>query len=86
MKRGLLFTFLALAGILASLSGVVSPALSNSPNPVPQNYVFLPVIAKLPDIGETLDVSAGSFQMGCDSKHNGGYECEPNELPPHTVN
>ena len=30
-------------------------------------------------------VPAGTFQMGCDPAHNGGYHCDSNELPLHTV-
>ena len=30
-------------------------------------------------------VPAGTFQMGCDPAHNGGFECYSDELPLHTV-
>ena len=30
-------------------------------------------------------VPAGTFQMGCDPAHNGGYSCDSDELPLHTV-
>ena len=30
-------------------------------------------------------VPAGTFQMGCDPAHNGGYSCDSHELPLHTV-
>lgn len=35
--------------------------------------------------GERIYIPAGEFQMGCDSQHNGGYTCESDELPLHTV-
>ena len=30
-------------------------------------------------------IPAGEFQMGCHPDHNGGFDCEPDELPLHTV-
>jgi len=30
-------------------------------------------------------VLAGNFQMGCDPAHNGGFTCNNNELPLHTI-
>ena len=30
-------------------------------------------------------VPAGTFRMGCDPAHNGGYSCYSDELPLHTV-
>lgn len=35
--------------------------------------------------GEMVSIPAGTFQMGCDPTHNGGYDCDPDELPLHTV-
>jgi len=43
---------------------------ANNPSPMPGDMVLIP---------------AGAFQMGCDPAHNGGYACEPDELPLHTV-
>ena len=35
--------------------------------------------------GEMMTIPAGSFQMGCDPAHNGGYLCPFAKLPLHTV-
>ncbi len=68
--------------------------------PAQTGYFFIPVFRQvvLPpnavnqdftqtDIhpGDMVLVPAGTFQMGCDPAHNGGYSCYSDELPLHTV-
>jgi formylglycine-generating enzyme required for sulfatase activity/uncharacterized membrane protein YgdD (TMEM256/DUF423 family) len=47
------------------------------PNSTTQNFTRHP--------GLMVDVPAGTFQMGCDSSNNGGYVCDSDGLPLHTV-
>ena len=58
----------------------VQPVLSPSDG----RPVFLPFIVGSGLRGTVL-VPAGTFRMGCDPAHNGGYDCPSWELPLHTV-
>ena len=44
--------------------------------------VYLPLVLRA---SRRIYIPAGEFQMGCDSQHNGGYDCYSAELPLHTV-
>ena len=80
---------LALAAVLASLTGVVSSTSSNNPDPTTPTttpkHIFLPMIIKPPQIGEMVNVPAGAFQRGCDPAHNGGYSCYSYVLPLRSI-
>ncbi len=52
------------------------------------NTLYLPLISngEPPVTSSMVTIPAGSFQMGCDPNHNGGYSCySSDELPLHTV-
>jgi len=50
--------------------------------------VYLPVVTRNYegfDPGKMILIPAEEFQMGCDPAHNGGYSCDSDQLPLHTV-
>ncbi len=62
--------------VLASLSIPSTPTLME-----PTSTTASPVAA----FGEMVFIPEGEFPMGCDPNHNGGYGCDPDELPAHPV-
>ena len=75
----LLLAFAAVFALLAGLSDRASGFAQ-------ENHAFLPLIPRqwiTP--GEMVFIPAGEFQMGCDPDHNGGFLCNDDELPFHTV-
>ncbi len=54
--------------------------------PIPTATVVLPTNTPIvEEVEGMVFVSAGEFQMGCDPRHNAGFECESDELPLRTV-
>lgn len=53
-------------------------------DPGDHTLIFLPTVSRNYRSGMVF-IPAGKFQRGCDSAHNGGFPCDPKELPLHTV-
>jgi len=47
--------------------------------------IYLPLVKKGPNLADMVFIPAGEFQMGCDPAHNGGFFCDIQENPLHTV-
>jgi formylglycine-generating enzyme required for sulfatase activity len=81
-------------GILIILATVVMACSIGSGLPQPGNISIKKIIEEtqidnpatiFPITGEMVLIPAGTFQMGCDPEHNGGKECDFEELPLHMV-
>ena len=60
---------------------IPTPTLEQVPTHTAEPVTSYPIASP----GDRVLIPAGEFQMGCDPDHNGGYPCESNELPLHTV-
>ena len=88
MPHKLFFTvsFLLLLTLLLPSSVTTAETGPNATAGVPYQ-TYLPLVYNQYSllIGHQVYIPAGTFQMGCDPLHNGGYSCFADELPLHTV-
>jgi formylglycine-generating enzyme required for sulfatase activity len=80
-----LFTLLSMLVVFSMIvpaGGIFALAQSED-----TNYIYLPLVQKdaITTPPGKVYIPAGTFQMGCDPLHNGGYSCDSDELPLHTV-
>jgi eukaryotic-like serine/threonine-protein kinase len=85
----LLITILvALGTVFSSASGHAGVNWGREPDPsltvLADGDIYLPLVMVSTDFSMIL-IPAGTFEMGCDPAHSGGYGCSPEELPLHTV-
>ena len=84
-----LFALLSLITIFAMLlpSGVTTA--EEDPDGIASGNIniYLPIVLTegVSTIPQKMFIPAGTFQMGCDPLHNGGFLCPDHELPLHVV-
>ena len=88
-QASLLITILvALGGVFPSVSGLFGVNLGREPEPsqivLADGDIYLPLVMVHTDFSMVF-IPSGTFRMGCDPIHNGGYPCWDDELPLHTV-
>ena len=68
----------------STLTATATPTQTAPPTPTATpTPTVTPTVTSSADM---VSVAAGTFQMGCDPAHNGGFACDANnELPLHTV-
>ena len=83
-RRRIIVFLSAFAMACSIVSGLPLPGYSANTKIVNETQIDNPATI-FPITGEMVLIPAGTFQMGCDPEHNGGKECNFEELPLHTV-
>ena len=83
----IIFFVLAVHGSDASSRGTLRAKAGDKQALSPTDVsMYLPLVASYVNIPDGMVyIPSGEFQMGCDPNHNGGYSCNSDELPLHTV-
>lgn len=75
----------ATQAVATSTSTATLEAATSTPTPTPTATPTGTSTPTLTPPSNMVDVPAGTFRMGCDPAHNGGWSCFSSELPLHTV-